>query len=78
LTLYFFHYRHPEHYYRDSEGTDLVDLAAAGALARVSAGELLGLERAESDPYLLMGRYEIADGDGIVLAVVPFDEGAPA
>jgi hypothetical protein len=75
--LYFFHYRDAARYFADDEGTELFDLAAAQSEGRLSARELLGSERAESDPEFLPGAYEIADAAGLVLAVVQFDERTP-
>lgn len=74
---YFFHYRDATRYFADGEGTELLDLAAAQREGRLSARELLGSERAESDPEFLPGAYEITDGAGLLLAVVQFDETAP-
>jgi len=74
---YFFHYRDAERYFADAEGTDLNDLETAQSEGRLSARELLGSERAESDPDFLAGAYEISDADGMLLAVVQFDETEP-
>jgi hypothetical protein len=70
---YFFNYRDAARYHADGEGADYDSLAAAEADARLSAGELLGSERAESDPSFVRGAYEISDGDGLVLSIVRFD-----
>jgi hypothetical protein len=73
MMRYFFHYRDQAKYFPDGEGSDFDDLAAAEAHARISARELLGSERGESDPSFLPGSYEISDEHGQVLAIVRFD-----
>ena len=73
MIRYFFNYRDLGRYYPDGEGTDFPSLAAAEDYARESASELLGSERAESDPSFFPGVYEITDGTGRVHAVVRFD-----
>jgi hypothetical protein len=73
MNRYFFNYRDAGHYYPDGEGTDFPSLAAAEAFARESVSELLGSERAESDPSFFPGTYEITDDSGAMLAIVRFD-----
>ena len=73
---YFFHYRDVGRYFPDGEGTDLLDLAAAQAEGRQSARELLGTERGESDADYSGGSYEIANGNGDILAIVDFGKAA--
>lgn len=75
---YYFNYRDAGHYYPDGEGTEHADLATATADALLSVRELLGAERAERDPSFLPGIYEITDVEGLVLAIVRFDEKAAA
>jgi hypothetical protein len=72
LTRYFFNYRDAAHYYADGEGTDHETLAAAEADARLSARELLGSERGESEAAFQFGSYEICDAAGQILAIVKF------
>jgi hypothetical protein len=74
---YYFHYRDADRYFADDEGTELSDLEMAQSEGRLSARELLGSERAESDPEFLAGAYEISDADGVLLAVVHFDDTEP-
>jgi hypothetical protein len=71
---YFFNYRGRGGYFPDGEGTELIDLAAAQSEGRLSARELLGAERGESDPDYLAGAFEITDGEGTLLAVVQFED----
>lgn len=71
---YFFNYRDSTRYFADGEGDDFADLATARSDGQQSARELLGSERAESDPDFFGGSFEIVDGAGVVLAVVQFDE----
>jgi hypothetical protein len=71
---FFFNYRDASRYFPDAEGTDLADLATATREGRLSARELLGAERGESDPDYLDGRFEITNVDGDVLAIVSFRE----
>jgi hypothetical protein len=69
---YFFNYRDASRYFPDGEGTDLADLAAATSEGRLSSRELLGAERAESDPDYSSGPFEITNLGGEVLAIVSF------
>ena len=70
---YFFNYRDAKRYFADGEGTELFNLAAAQIEGLLSARELLGSARGESDPEFLPGAYEITDGAGLLLAIVRFD-----
>jgi hypothetical protein len=65
----FLHYRNGKVFERDHDGEQVADLSAAMAEARKSAEELLGLDRDE----FIGGLYEIADRQGELLAVVPFN-----
>jgi hypothetical protein len=79
VTRYFFNYRAGGQYFADTEGTLLLDLAAARTEGRLSAREMLGHDRAELDPLFLVGTYEITDAEGgDVLAVIHFDESRPS
>jgi hypothetical protein len=69
---YFFNYRDSLRYLPDGEGTDFLDLETARNEGRLSARELLGAERGESDPDFLDGSFEITNLGGDVLAIVTF------
>jgi hypothetical protein len=71
---YFFHYHDDHRHFTDDEGTELADLDGAIAEGRSSARELLGTERAESDPTYIDGKFEITDQEGLLLATVLFRE----
>ena len=72
MTRYFFNYRDTARYFPDGEGTDHETLAAAEAEARLSARELLGLERGENEIAFQLGSYEICDAEGQILVIVQF------
>ena len=74
MTRYFFNYHDATRSFVDAEGGDFADLAAAQFDGRLSARELLGSERGESNPDYAGGSFEITDDAGLVLAVLPFKE----
>jgi hypothetical protein len=71
---YYFNFRSGDRYYTDGEGDEFVDLAAAYESGRVSARELMGLDRGTPDPTYVGAVFEICDGRGTVLAITNFEE----
>lgn len=58
----------------DEEGADFADLASAKAVAIEGARDVMGEHVRAGRPINLSHWIEIADGDGRVLAVIPFRE----
>lgn len=58
----------------DEDGRDYVDLAAAKEVAIAGALELMAAHVRQMKPIHLSHRIEVADGEGRVLAVIPFRE----
>ncbi len=71
---FFFNFRSPTHFYPDSEGGEFETITAAREESRLAARELLGLDRGEPALNYAGGAFEITTRDGIVVAVVPFEE----
>jgi hypothetical protein len=71
---YFFHFRSPTHYFRDGEGDDLPDLAAAYEEGRRSARDLMSI--AHGEPHLGYDGaiFEITAADGAILGTIRFEE----
>lgn len=58
----------------DLDGADFPDLPAAMEEARLSARELLGLDRGGLDSSYAGGRFSITDAAGTIIGVILFDE----
>jgi hypothetical protein len=71
---YYFHFRSSSRYYADSEGDELADLPAAREEGRLSARELMGLDHGEPDLDYHGAVFEVATADGMIVALIQFDE----
>jgi hypothetical protein len=74
MPRYYFHYRDPERTIRDPGGEEHPDLASAMEEGRLSARELLALDRGEPDPSFQQGTFEIALADHVILGLISFEE----
>lgn len=71
MSLFYMHIHHCDVVARDEEGLDLPDLQAARREAIAGARSIMGEELAKGR--LCLGSHiEIEDGDGRLLATVPF------
>lgn len=73
MPRYFFHVRDGQTFREDPEGSELPDLTAAHREALTDARHILA-DRLRAGEVLDGQRFEITDGDGSVLAVVPFKD----
>jgi hypothetical protein len=71
---YYFNFRNSLQYFRDPEGDELPDLAAAREEGRLSARQLMSLDHGEPDTAFDGAIFEICDALGTVLAVTHFQE----
>lgn len=73
MPIYFFNLFNDAEW-RDDEGAECPDLAAAKDIAIASARELMAEHVTKGRPVHLHHRIEVADADGKVLATIPFNE----
>jgi len=73
MTRYFFHIRDGDKLLEDFDGTELPDLRAAVADARMSAQEIMG-ERLKRGLDPIHRSFEITNAEGLVLATLPFSD----
>ena len=71
---YHFHFRHSSRFIPDTEGAEFSTLDAAVEDGRLSARELLSLDRGTPDRAYHGGAYEITDRAGLIHAIVRFYE----
>ena len=71
---FFFNFRSPTQFYRDTEGGEFETIADAREESRLAARELLGLDRGAPALHYAGGAFEITTEDGTVVGVVPFEE----
>jgi hypothetical protein len=75
---YFFNYRTAKALVLDTEGTELLNGAAAREEGRVSARELMGLDRGGRSRKYRGGSFEINDAAGLLIGIIAFREASLA
>jgi hypothetical protein len=71
---YFFNFKDSTQAYADTEGEELLDLDSAREQGRLSARELMSLDKGEPDLTYIGAIFEITDAEGLLLHTVRFDE----